>query len=201
MAGMVLRLAFLGCFLAGLAPSGASAQWWGKFSGVPFYNFEDAPLPAMKVVICEASDQAFASEAEVLITFGVDAKRAEFAPNAPPLVQDGRLIRIAQRRSCDIAQKLVPFSHVDAEGRFIAGAMVRARFGPHGATGENLMETDGTRTFDAEDFAGAAVEGWMGSPDHRANILNPGFGTSGVGVAKIGAASVATQIFHGPAAK
>ena len=41
-----------------------------------------------------------------------------------------------------------------------------------GSSGENLFETVG---HSIEDYAALAVEGWMNSPGHRANILNPNF--------------------------
>lgn len=41
----------------------------------------------------------------------------------------------------------------------------------------------------------------MNSPEHRANILDPRFDSTGVGVAREGDQAVATEIFHGPVPK
>jgi len=144
--------------------------------------------------------QAFAQEAEALIAGEIGAQRTKFAPDAPPLMPDIDLTRIAQRRSCDMARGTSDFSHTDAQGNFIAGDMVRGRFGPYGSVGENIMEMGGTftRVFGPEEFARAAVEGWMKSPGHRENILNPRYDTSGVGVAMVGDTAFATQVFRGP---
>ncbi|HUO03478.1 MAG TPA: CAP domain-containing protein [Rhizomicrobium sp.] len=165
-----------------------------------------APLPVPGAGPCQGADQAFAREAEALIAQAIDAERAKYAPAAPPLAPDPDIARIAQTRSCDMAHG-ADFSHRDAAGRFIAGDMVRARFGPYGTIGENIMEMGGDtmemvgrRPFGPEEFARVAVQGWMESPGHRANILNPRYDSSGIGVAMVGDQAFATQVFRGPAA-
>jgi len=153
--------------------------------------------------LCQSQNQAFAQDAEALIAERINGERAKFAPGAPPLMPDIDLTRIAQRRSCDMARGMSDFSHTNAQGNFIAGDMARARFGPYGAVGENIMEMSGTvqlgrLPFGPEQFAGEAVEGWMESPGHRKNILNPRYDTSGIGVAMVGGQAFATQVFRGP---
>jgi uncharacterized protein YkwD len=160
-----------------------------------------APPPSMAPAPC--GNGAFAQEAEALIAEGISAERTKFAPGAPPLMPDIDLTRIAQRRSCDMARGTSDFSHTDAQGNFIAGYMVRARFGPYGSVGENIMEMGGTvqmgrLPFSVEQFAREAVEGWMESPGHRKNILNPRYNSSGIGVAMVGGQAIATQVFRGP---
>ena len=74
-------------------------------------------------------------------------------------------------------------------------------FGLYGSVAENLMQMDASasgQSFGAEEFAKAAVDGWMNSPEHRPQILDPGYNLSGIGVARIGGQAVATQVFHGP---
>ena len=85
------------------------------------------PTPFLDVAaaLCLDSDPTFAEKAEALIAAGVNAERAKFALEARALQPDPRLTRIAQRRSCDMAHG-ADFSHTDANGHFIAGAMVRA---------------------------------------------------------------------------
>lgn len=157
--------------------------------------------PNLPSGLCQNANQAFAEEAEALIVQGIDAERAKYAPGAPPLVEDQELTRIAQRRSCDMGHG-ADFSHRDAKGRFIAGDMVRAKFGPYGSIGENIMMMGGNmlgrRPYGPEEFARIAVKGWMESPGHRENILNPSYDTSGIGVAFVGDQAFATQVFRGP---
>jgi uncharacterized protein YkwD len=92
-----------------------------------------------------------------------------------------------------------PFAHEDNEGHFAVAEKIRARFGPYGAIGENIMmERDPARAFEPESFARRAVQGWMNSEGHRANILSPAYDRSGVGVVIEGSYIYATQVFWGP---
>lgn len=155
-----------------------------------------APETRHEAAFCASEDQVFDREAEALIARRLEEERALFAAAAPPLHPDRDLTVIARERSCDMAEG-APFSHTDERGNFLAGGMVKERFGPYGATGENIMEMSGSSGFGPEEFAKIAVDGWMKSPGHRANILNPRFDTSGIGVAKVGDHAFATQVFHG----
>jgi len=181
----------------GLALAAPTAQAASSFVSPPVLL---TPPPGIAPSLCRSQNQAFAQEAEALIAERIDEERAKFAPGAPPLMPDLDLTRIAQQRSCDMARGMSDFSHTDAEGNFIAADMVHKIFGPYGAVGENIMEMGGTftRSFGAEEFAGAAVEGWMKSPGHRENILNPRYDSSGIGVAMAGDRAFATQVFRGP---
>jgi len=136
--------------------------------------------------------------AETFITQRINAERARLAPGTPQLAADSSLVSIARQRSDDMAHG-APFAHEDSEGHFVAGEKVQARFGMYGAIGENIMmERDPARAFDAAAFARRAVQGWMNSEGHRANILSPAYDRSGVGVVIAGSYIYATQVFWGP---
>jgi uncharacterized protein YkwD len=139
-------------------------------------------------------------EAEALIAEGIDEARAELEPTAPKLVRNGELDRIARIRSEAMARKVDPFAHEDSKGRPAATDMMRERISPYGAFGENIMyEYHSQAQFNPKSFAKAAVEGWLKSPGHRANILSPYFDRSGIGVAVSGSGmAYATQVFMGP---
>lgn len=167
----------------------------------PFYHSSPPVMMAplrRAAAACPGEDQAFARDAEYLIAQGIAAARGEFAAAAPALKPDPDLTAIAQGRSCEMALGERPFSHDDARGNFIAASRVNEIFGPYGAIGENIMEMGGSRTMDARQFARIAVDGWMKSPGHRANILDPSYDQSGIGVALIGGGAFATQVFFGP---
>ena len=139
-------------------------------------------------------------EAEMLIAKGIDEARANLEPDAPTLVPNGELGRIARLRSEAMAKGIDPFAHEDAQGRPAATDMMRERISPYGAFGENIMyEYRGRLPFNPERFAKTAVDGWLESPGHRANILSPNFDRSGIGVALNGTTAYATQVFMGPA--
>jgi len=139
-------------------------------------------------------------EAEALIAEGIDEARAELEPTAPKLVRNGELDRIARIRSEAMARKVDPFAHEDSKGRPAATDMMRERISPYGAFGENIMyEFHSQAAFNPKSFARAAVDGWLNSPGHRANILSPYFDRSGIGVAVSGSGmAYATQVFMGP---
>ena len=142
--------------------------------------------------------EAVERQAESLIAQGIDDERARFAPHATALAPDPVLRKIAHDRSADMAHS-APFAHEDAAGRFVADDMVRARFGHYGTVGENIMyEWDPSRSLNAETFARHAVQGWMNSEGHRANILSTQYDRAGVGVVIEGSRAYATQVFWGP---
>ena len=115
-------------------------------------------------------------QAEALIAKGIDDARAELAPDAPKLVRNGELDRIARIRSEAMAKGIDPFAHEDSKGNPAATDMMRDRISPYGAFGENIMFDYHSRApFDPESFARTAVNGWLDSPGHRANILSPDF--------------------------
>jgi len=138
-------------------------------------------------------------EAEALIAEGIDEARMRLEPEAPKLVRNGELDRIARLRSEAIAKGADPFAHEDSKGRQAATDMMRERISPYGAFGENSMyEFHSRAPFNPKSFAKSAVEGWLKSPGHRANILSPYFDRSGIGVALNGTTAYATQVFMGP---
>jgi uncharacterized protein YkwD len=147
-----------------------------------------------RAVDIEANERA----AEALIAERINAERARFAPGAPHLAGDASLEWIAHERSNDMAHGAA-FAHEDSEGHFAAAEKIRARFGPYGAIGENIMmERDPARAFEPASFARRAVQGWMNSEGHRANILSPAYDHSGIGVVIEGSYIYATQVFWGP---
>lgn len=163
-----------------------------------FILFTVFVAPALAQSRTSTADPArFATAAEQLIEKRIAAERKLFAPDAPPLAHNETLAAIARSRSADMADG-APFAHEDADGNFVAADRVHARFGPYGSVGENIMEMNSNARYSAELFAETAVTGWMKSPGHRANILDPAFDASGIGVAVTGNHAFATQVFRGP---
>ena len=92
-------------------------------------------------------------------------------PAAVPLRVDGRIIAAAQGHSDDMAANDY-FSHDSLDGRSFADRLRAAGYPSPG--GENIAQ--GQRS------AQAVHDAWMNSSGHRANILNCGFTTIGVGL-------------------
>ena len=94
----------------------------------------------------------------------------------PALIMHDTLRIIARNHSRDMVARDF-FAHVNPDGQ---DPFDRLRAGGirYTLAGENLARTN------AADPAATVVQGWMGSPDHRENILRPGFEHTGMGVAE-----------------
>ena len=170
-----------------LAAAGSVAWSQPEFPRPPALLYRPAPdAPA-----------DFNRVAEEAIAEAIAQERARYAPDAPALQSNAELDEVARSRSQSMADG-APFAHEDREGHFVAADLVRTRFGPYGFIGENILEMGSTEAFSAAAFAKAAVEGWMKSPGHRENILDPDYSQSGIGVAIRGGRAYATQVFFGP---
>ncbi len=108
-----------------------------------------------------------------------------------PLEVDQELARVAHDYSCRMARQDF-FSHTGPDGGTVADR-VREAGKEYRLVGENLA-----RNTNAQQPAEVAVQGWMESPQHRENILRPGFTETGVGVCREGARYYFTQVFMQP---
>jgi uncharacterized protein YkwD len=97
-----------------------------------------------------------------------------------PLAVDRHLSEAAGRHARDMARRKY-FSHVSLDGATFVDRIRRTGYliqTPSWTLGENLAWGAGRRSSSA-----AIVAAWMGSDDHRANILNRSFREIGIGVA------------------
>ena len=101
-----------------------------------------------------------------------------------PLVIDGELTRMARYHSENMAGRGF-FNHVDREGLDLTGRAAVLGLVGWKALGENIAYNQGY-----DDPTAFAVERWMISDKHRANILNREFTHAGIGIAKAADGSV-----------
>lgn len=113
------------------------------------------------------------SELERVVVTAVNRERE--AQGLAPLVPEPRLVRTARSHSRDMAVRGY-FAHESPEGRDMAWRAGRAGI-EYRRLAENIAYNHHAKRPAAE-----AVAGWMRSPGHRANILNPVFTHTGVGV-------------------
>lgn len=107
-----------------------------------------------------------------------------------PLTLDPTLSGLAREHSARMADGTRPFGHDGFEGRAQAA---RSALGV-GRLSENVAMND----FPEAAAAGRAVDGWIGSPDHRRNLEGTG-PLSGVGVVRSpSGAWFVTQIYASP---
>ena len=118
----------------------------------------------------------------------VNATRATYG--LQPLHLDSTLQTAARAHSIDMLRHDY-FAHGNFAGRMVA-------FHVHGPTaGENLAWGSG-----AYGRAGTIVREWLASPEHRANLLRPGYARIGIGLVRgsflgNGGATVVTADFAG----
>lgn len=111
---------------------------------------------------------------EARVLSGINAERA--VRGLAPLALLPALQEIARAHSQDMARG-APFDHHSPatggpENRVTRGGVAFARLAENIAMNRN-----------ADDPAATAVEGWLRSPRHRANILDPRFRQTGIGIA------------------
>ena len=70
------------------------------------------------------------------------------------------------------------FDHIDSQGNSVVERAKHAHIRGWQKIGENLFECDPT-----DDLSNLAVRGWMHSPTHRDNILDPDWRGTGIGIA------------------
>ena len=107
-----------------------------------------------------------------------------------PLRLDTHLVKAARAHSLSMIRSNV-FSHGDFHGRMVAFHVV----GP--TAGENLAWGNGSYAAPA-----TVISEWLASPEHRANLLHPGWTRIGIGLARgtflgNGASTVVTADFAG----
>lgn len=98
---------------------------------------------------------------------------ARAARRLSPLREDARLDRAALRHAQDLARRGY-LDHVGGDGSFFTGRILAEGY-RYREAGENVGRGYGT--------AAAAVEGWLGSPGHRENVLGRQFRDAGMAYA------------------
>lgn len=94
------------------------------------------------------------------------------------LYWDEDLARLARNYSKKMARESF-FSHFDNDGNSVVERAKDSDIRGWNKIGENLFFCEGYDSFDA-----LAVRGWMNSAEHRRNILDRQFTTTGIGVAQ-----------------
>jgi uncharacterized protein YkwD len=102
---------------------------------------------------------------------GYDCGSTGVKPPAPPLVHESRLRCAARAHSADMSERAY-FDHTNPDGEDPFDRLAKAGYAFLQA-GENIAGGPNT--------AQGAVEGWLASPGHCANMLDPGYTQIGVG--------------------
>ena len=159
----------------------AAAQWTGHTSGKRY------PAPRSIVVnLLEVEEAVFAMTNNIRRENGL-----------PVLLKDEICRDAARRHSADMLNRNY-FSHSDPERRSL-----KERLPSNLSTrqwGENIWTGSGYDTRQSHHLAQMIIVGWMNSPGHRKNILDPGYTHLGLGAMAKNQEVKATQVFIGVAA-
>jgi len=126
-------------------------------------------------------------EREVLAAVNIERARHEVPPVLPL-----RELNVLARRHSAYLYRAGTLSHEDERGRD-AAERVEAAGLAYSRVGENVAMNQ-----NAANPAEEVVRGWMNSPEHRANILDPQFTHVGTGVHGRDGNYYFTQIFFTP---
>ena len=161
----------------------------GKTTSVKVEPMAGLPIGNKAKVPNVATQSRSITQMEAATHKGINQHRQKH--KLKPLVMDSTLSRVAREYSRRMSREKF-FSHYDKQGKSAADR-VRAAGKNYRAVGENLfMSTN------VPNPVNAAVEGWMKSKGHRANILTEAFTHTGIGVWKHGNTYHFTQIFMRP---
>jgi len=94
-----------------------------------------------------------------------------------PLSISGKLRTAARRQSADMAANNF-LGHKDSEGNGLQARLAMAGVTGWSSIGENVGQSMGYRN-----NSDVIIEGWMKSPNHRDNILNGSYASTGIGAA------------------
>lgn len=130
------------------------------------------PKPVQTPVEYTDIELASVTDARVSEIIGlVNAERTK--AGLPALVESGRLDKAAQAKTDDEVAKQY-FSHESPDGKGNYNVLIEEAGYPYSYAGENLAVK--------YDSFEEAVEAWINSPTHRANILKAGYKETGVGI-------------------
>lgn len=168
--------------------------WNSKFSGIVLcaflflFLFSTVDVSAQKVTIKKSGTGRVSSKKEIKEYRGnlsddeneiynlINIERRK--KGLSELDWDARLTQLARSYSKKMAKESF-FSHYDRDGNSVVERALNSNVKGWSKIGENLFYSEGYGDFDS-----LAVRGWMNSPDHRRNILDRQFTTTGIGIAQ-----------------
>jgi uncharacterized protein YkwD len=177
-------LAAMSLALAACEPA-ALEQLIERIPPVTRIGREPPPVPADDA----SAQSATTAEMEALVYDRINEIRQQEGLNA--LQPNGALAEVARQYSQRMAEEDF-FGHISPTGDSPAERVAKANL-PYWSVGENLFTST-----NAPDPASLAVQSWMDSPGHRANIVRSHFTETGIGVWQRGSSFYFTQLFMRP---
>src|SRR5438874_290522 len=132
-------------------------------------------FPAHRVAAQQQSGTYSLNDNETRIFSLINRERAR--SGLAQLAWNDQLADLARGYSRTMAREGF-FDHIDSEGNSVVERARRSHISHWEKIGENLFSCDPTN-----EYANLALRGWMHSPSHRDNILDPDWRDTGIGIA------------------
>lgn len=145
------------------------------------------------MLVALLSGPSWAQDPESVLLERINMVRLE--NGLSPLTYAGDRVREVARAYSEQMLEGKFFAHRDDRG-LTAGDRLTTAGVDWRAVGENLLEDEGAPSMDA--VMDEAVDAWLGSPGHRANILNAAYTETAIGLASDGGRTYLTQLFVAP---
>jgi uncharacterized protein YkwD len=145
--------------------------------------------PPTEIATEDGAQSVTTAEMEAVVHEQINTIRQQEGLNS--LQPNGRLAQVARQYSQRMAEENF-FGHVSPTGDSPAQRVSNANIA-YWVVGENLFTST-----NAPEPAPLAVQSWMDSPGHRANILRSSFTETGIGVWQRGNTYYFTQLFMRP---
>ncbi|HUO50169.1 MAG TPA: CAP domain-containing protein [Candidatus Paceibacterota bacterium] len=149
--------------------------------------------PSPQTVQSQTTSNDFVSQVEQDVFTETNTERRQNGLSA--LSWNDTLASVARAHSADMLANNY-FNHNDLSGCSPSCRVTNAGY-VWQAMGENIYMMSGYN-LDAQGTADKIVQGWMNSPEHRANILNTSYTQTGVGIAVQGSTVYATSDYAQP---
>ncbi len=137
-----------------------------------------APLAHAQGWLLGGIDDVPEPQPESVVALLLVANQARASVGLPPLTQDEGLARAARQHAAELAQRGLLDHASPTPGRETVAARLARAGVPYTSHGENLAMVPA-----GLDLAPTTVSGWLSSPPHRANLLDPSFDRVGFGTA------------------
>ncbi|KAA9009432.1 CAP domain-containing protein [Histidinibacterium aquaticum] len=158
-------------------------------------------LPLALVCLCAALPPAQAQQepgGDWLRELSLDlVNEARTEEGLSELTLDDALVSAAQGHAQNMLAEDF-YAHVAPDGETPRDRILDAGGNPWALTGENIARCVGCETPPDAERVEAFQDGWMDSPEHRENILSPGFESYGFALASGDGKTYAVQTFAGP---
>lgn len=157
-----------------------------------------ALLPAALIALATVAEAQQVPDLTPLRDRALDLVNRDRTDNGLPPLQPGELLDTSALAHATDMAKRDYYAHRSPEGKGPRDRYLAEGGSPWDVVAENIARCTGCPTPPGEDRVKALEDGWMNSPEHRANILAEGLTRFGYAIVTDGNVTYAVQTFAGP---